>query len=209
MVVWTHTWNTHCPLPCYWIRYSRMGRILASAHSRQMGSDTRCSWALHFLRRTRYVRGVDPKDTWRMMPAAQCWVCTCQDHIWCISRCLDWWIHWCLDPCIQRCTHICQSRKMGWGCQNWYGICYTCSLLSQAATYMSLWDIPDRHHCCYWIPWTGCRIRTVWQGQSRIFLQGSKTKWTLQCLPTEITNKNMQRFNLQLQASGTWSDHIV
>jgi len=37
----------------------------------------------------------------------------------------------------------------------------------------------------------------------------SKTEWTLQSLPTKITNKNMERFNLHLQPSRTWSDHIV
>jgi len=29
----------------------------------------------------------------------------------------------------------------------------------------------------------------------------SKTEWTLQTLPTEIANKNMDKFNLHLQAS--------
>ena len=37
----------------------------------------------------------------------------------------------------------------------------------------------------------------------------SKTEWTLQSLPTEITNKNMERYNLHLQASGTRSAHIA
>ena len=36
----------------------------------------------------------------------------------------------------------------------------------------------------------------------------SKTEWTLQFLPTDNTNKNMERYNLHLQASGTRSDHI-
>jgi len=36
-----------------------------------------------------------------------------------------------------------------------------------------------------------------------------KTEWTLQSLPTEITNKNMEGYNLHLQASGTRLDHIV
>jgi len=37
----------------------------------------------------------------------------------------------------------------------------------------------------------------------------SKTEWTLQTLPTEIVNKNMERFNLHLQPPRTWPDHIV
>jgi len=37
----------------------------------------------------------------------------------------------------------------------------------------------------------------------------SKTKWTLQSLPTEITNKRVERYNLHLQASGTRSDHTA
>ena len=37
----------------------------------------------------------------------------------------------------------------------------------------------------------------------------SKTEWTLQTLPTEITNKNMERFNLHLQPSRMWPDYIV
>jgi len=36
----------------------------------------------------------------------------------------------------------------------------------------------------------------------------SKTEWTLQSLPTEITNKNLEKYNLYLQASGPRSDHI-
>jgi len=30
--------------------------------------------------------------------------------------------------------------------------------------------------------------------------QNFKTEWTLQSLPTEITNKNMERYDLHLQA---------
>jgi len=37
----------------------------------------------------------------------------------------------------------------------------------------------------------------------------SKTEWTLQSLPTEITNKNKERYNLHLQASGTRLDQIA
>jgi len=37
----------------------------------------------------------------------------------------------------------------------------------------------------------------------------SKTEWTLQNLPTEIVNKNMERFNLHLQPPRTRSDRIV
>jgi len=36
-----------------------------------------------------------------------------------------------------------------------------------------------------------------------------KTEWTLQTLPTEIANKNMERFNLHLQPSRMWTDHIA
>jgi len=39
--------------------------------------------------------------------------------------------------------------------------------------------------------------------------RNSKTEWTLQSLSTEITNKNMQRYNLHLQASRTRSDHTA
>jgi len=34
----------------------------------------------------------------------------------------------------------------------------------------------------------------------------SKTDWTLQNLPTEIVNKNMERFNLHLQSPRLWPD---
>jgi len=37
----------------------------------------------------------------------------------------------------------------------------------------------------------------------------SKTEWTLQNLPTEIVNKNMERFNLHLQPPRTGPDHTV
>jgi len=37
----------------------------------------------------------------------------------------------------------------------------------------------------------------------------SKTEWTLQTLPTELTNKNMERFNLHLQPSRMCPDHII
>ena len=37
----------------------------------------------------------------------------------------------------------------------------------------------------------------------------SKTDWTLQTLPTEIVNKNMERSNLHLQLAWFWPDHIV
>ena len=37
----------------------------------------------------------------------------------------------------------------------------------------------------------------------------SKTDWTLQNLPTEIVNKNMERFNLHLQPPRLWPDHTV
>jgi len=37
----------------------------------------------------------------------------------------------------------------------------------------------------------------------------SKTDWTLQKLPTEIVNKNMERFNLHLQPPRLWPDRIV
>jgi len=37
----------------------------------------------------------------------------------------------------------------------------------------------------------------------------SKTEWTLQTLPTEIANKNMERFNQHLQLVRMWTDHIV
>ena len=37
----------------------------------------------------------------------------------------------------------------------------------------------------------------------------SKTEWALQSIPTEITNKNIERYNLHLQASGTRLDHIA
>jgi len=36
-----------------------------------------------------------------------------------------------------------------------------------------------------------------------------KTEWTLQTLPAEIANKNMKRFNLHLQPSRMWTDHIA
>jgi len=37
----------------------------------------------------------------------------------------------------------------------------------------------------------------------------SKTDCTLQILPTEIVNKNMERFNLHLQPPRSWPDHKV
>ena len=37
----------------------------------------------------------------------------------------------------------------------------------------------------------------------------SKTDWTLQNLPTEIVNKNMERFNLHLQPPRLWPDRKV
>jgi len=37
----------------------------------------------------------------------------------------------------------------------------------------------------------------------------TKTDWTLQNLPTEIVNKNMERFNLHLQPPRLWPDRIV
>ena len=37
----------------------------------------------------------------------------------------------------------------------------------------------------------------------------SKTEWTLQNLPAEIANKNMEKFNLHLQSSRMWTDHIA
>ena len=37
----------------------------------------------------------------------------------------------------------------------------------------------------------------------------SKTDWTLQNLPTEIVNKNMERFNLYLQPPRLWPDRTV
>ena len=37
----------------------------------------------------------------------------------------------------------------------------------------------------------------------------SETEWTLQNLPTEIVNKNMERSNLHLQPPRMWPDHIV
>ena len=37
----------------------------------------------------------------------------------------------------------------------------------------------------------------------------SKTDWTLQNLPTEIVNKNMDWFNLYLQLPRKWLDRIV
>ena len=37
----------------------------------------------------------------------------------------------------------------------------------------------------------------------------SKTDWTLQNLPTEIVNKNMERFNLHLQPPRLWPDRTV
>ena len=36
----------------------------------------------------------------------------------------------------------------------------------------------------------------------------SKTEWTLQNLPTEIVNKNMERFNLHLQPPRKWPERI-
>jgi len=37
----------------------------------------------------------------------------------------------------------------------------------------------------------------------------SKIEWTLQSLPTEITNKSMEKYNIHRQASGPPSDHIA